>query len=84
MGDFIKMVPWWFVILGEVFGYLVGILVRIWIERGSRIGTLRVDRSDPEEGPYFFLELDKDGMDVIRQGKPVTFKVDLNGYEPRK
>lgn len=47
-------------------------------------GTLRVDRSDPTEAPYLFLELEPGGMDEIHKNETVIFKVDLNGYMPRK
>lgn len=42
-------------VAGVFLGISIGIL---WMMR-LRIGKLRIDRSDPSEQPYMFLELDK-------------------------
>lgn len=76
---------WW---LGPVVGLLIGIIFGWVICRAQfkkkSAGTLRVDSSDPSEAPYLFLELKNEGMNMIRKGRIVIFKVDLNGYMPRK
>lgn len=46
-------------------------------------GTLRVDRSEPDEAPYLFLEVEHNGMEKIHKKKMVIFKVDLSSYLPR-
>ena len=42
-----------------------------------------MDRSDPDEAPYLFLELGRDGMREIEKGGIVSFKVDLKNYDTR-
>ena len=49
----------------------------------SIVGTLRVDRSEPDEAPYLFLEVEHGGMEKIQKKKMVMFKVDLSSYLPR-
>lgn len=53
--------------------------------RRRPIGNLRVDRSDPSDSPYLFLELDP-GTDVNRiiRSKYVTFRVKLEDFIPHK
>ena len=41
------------------------------------VGTLRMDNSDPDDGPYLFLEILPGGMEKIRASKSVLLKVDL-------
>ena len=43
------------------------------------VGTLRVDRSDPTEEPYLFLELTTSVKNVISKDF-VTFKVNAKNY----
>ncbi|MBR3739255.1 MAG: beta-lactamase induction signal transducer protein [Clostridia bacterium] len=62
---------------------MIGFALAIILKKEKPIGTLRVDRSDPDEAPYLFLELEQNGMERIRQSKTVVLKVDLNGYLPR-
>ena len=42
-------------------------------------GILNIDRSDPDDGPYPFLELTKSLNDLSRK-KYVTFKVENKNY----
>lgn len=64
-------------ILFLVGGVIVGIFLTILILRKEPIGTLRVDYSDPDSGPYLFLEIPQKNSHLIAQKKTVTFKVDL-------
>ena len=68
---------------GTVIGYALSWLIVRWHDKKLCVGTLRVDRSDPDEAPYLFLELEQDGMTKIHQNKTVLFKVDLNSYLTR-
>ena len=34
-------------------------------DRSDVVGSLRVDQSDPDSGPYLFLELSHEGVDAI-------------------
>lgn len=65
-------------ILFLVGGVIVGIFLTILILRKEPIGTLRVDYSDPDSGPYLFLEIPQKNTHLITQKKTVTFKVDLS------
>lgn len=47
------------------------------------VGTLRVDVSDPFDGPYLFLELETDPRFVMQE-KRVTLKVDTKSYISQK
>ena len=69
---------------GGLAGFIFGFgLKALLVKRKKPIGTLRLDRSDPNEAPYLFLELERGGMDRIYSDKTVIFKVDLNSYLPR-
>ena len=70
-----------FVIFG--IGILVGIVCTTVSTRTKSVGSLRVDTSDPDDGPYLFLELSKDIGDIYRK-KYVTFKVSLKNFIPHK
>lgn len=65
-------------ILFLVGGVIIGIFLTILILRKEPIGTLRVDYSDPDSGPYLFLEIPQKNSHLITQKKTVTFKVDLS------
>ena len=74
----------WTLLIPLTVGFGLGYLCSILTRRTKAVGTLRVDRSDPDEASYLFLELEKDGMNEIHKAKAVKFKVDLNGYLARK
>lgn len=66
--------------------FLVGILAGFLICKGlyerRRVGTLRIDRSDPTEPPYFFLEVTN--LRRIEDGKLVSMRVRAENYIPQK
>ncbi len=74
-----------FVIFG--IGILVGIVCTTIASdiatRTKPVGSLRIDRSDPDDGPYLFLELSKDVEEIYRK-KYVTFKVSLKNFIPHE
>jgi hypothetical protein len=70
-----------FVIFG--IGILVGIVCTTVATRTKSVGFLRVDTSDPDDGPYLFLELSKDIGEIYRK-KYVTFKVSLKNFIPHE
>lgn len=43
------------------------------------IGDLRIDSSDPNDGPYLFLELNED-VSTLMHRKYAVFKVNLKSY----
>lgn len=66
--------------------YIVGVIMGIFASylfiklRGKQIsGWLVVDRSDPDDGPYLFLETKIDPA-VIEQQEFVTFEVVSKNY----
>lgn len=71
------------VTIAFIAGILIGSLVTNAIFQRAKVGTLRVDSSDPEDGPYMFLEIDK-GVGDITSKRCVLLKVSLDSYLPRK
>lgn len=69
--------------VGLVIGILTGSVVTSIISKPKVAGTLRVDTSDPEDGPYMFLELTTDIQEVYKADK-LTFKVKIEDYVPHK
>lgn len=67
-----------------IIGILIGILISRFIFRDKPIGSLRVDQSDPDSGPYLFLELSPDGADEIYKKRYVSLQVDLKNYISQK
>ena len=64
-------------------GVLIGCILKIIIFRTRSVGSLRIDTSDPNDGPYLFLELSKDIGEIYRK-KYVTFKVSLKNFIPHE
>lgn len=65
-------------------GILVGIFMSRFIFKEKSVGSLRVDQSDPDSGPYLFLELNRDGAEAIYKKRYVRLQVDLKNYIPHK
>lgn len=61
-------------IIGVIGGYILGKLYR-----PKPVGTLRVDRSDPDDAPQLFLELES-MPSRLTHGSIVTFKVNTKSY----
>jgi len=70
-----------FVIFG--IGILVGIVCTTVVTRTKSVGSLRVDTSDQDDGPYLFLELSKDIGEIYRK-KYAIFKVSLKNFIPHE
>lgn len=64
-------------------GMFFGISVVTIIFRAYWVGTLRIDNSDPEDGPYMFLELEK-GIGDISSKKHVILKVKQKNFISHK
>lgn len=63
--------------IGLGVGYALGLKK----EPLKAIGTLRVDQSDPDDGPYLFLELySPDATTAIMNSKQVIFDVNVKDY----
>lgn len=68
-----------FLAIGIVVGCILSRLIPKKI-----VGTLRVDHSDPDSGPYLFLELNHGGMETMKKKKYVLFEVNLKSYIPHE
>ena len=67
-----------------VIGILIGLLIERYIFQEKPIGSLRIDQSDPDSGPYLFLELDRSGADAIYKQRYVRLRVELKNYISHK
>lgn len=67
-----------------MIGIMVGVLLSRFIFREKPVGSLRVDESDPDSGPYLFLELDRSGADAIYKQRYVRLRVELKNYISHK
>lgn len=57
--------------------YLIGVY---YTHKGLKPrGVMRIDRSDPDEPPYLFLELDSK-IDDLKHGDSVCFTVSTENY----
>lgn len=52
-------------ILCMIVGIIIGIVFGRQVFRRDVVGSLRIDQSDPDSGPYLFLELSHKGADAI-------------------
>lgn len=59
-------------------GVLIGVFLTTLFLVKEPIGTLRVDRSDPDSPPYLFLEIDSGKGYKLQKDKHVTLRVDLS------
>ena len=71
-----------FILVGLIC-LIAGILIGKALFQPKTFGNLRVDRSDPTDAPYLFLELTTDVTNVIHQ-KYVTFKVRAEDFLPHE
>ena len=71
-------------ILIFLLGIFIGLLIERYVFRDKPIGSLRVDHSDPDSGPYLFLELNPGGADEIYKKRYVSLRVELKNYISHK
>ena len=62
------------IVLALIGGILVGVAASAVYFRARTIGLLRVDRSDPSEPPYLFLEVEKN-PDALQHGRLVVLRI---------
>lgn len=60
-------------------GVLLGLIIAGSAVYAAAVGTLRIDQSDPEDGPYPFLEGTKP-LHYIMSRKFVVLKVRVENY----
>ena len=73
----------WFImvgVLGLVVGFIFGVCA---VYHHLKVGTLRVDQSDPFDEPYLFLELSK-SVNYVMGRKVVVMDVKVEDYISRK
>lgn len=63
-----------------VVGILLGCIVTNVIYQKKRVGTLRIDTSDPSDGVYFFLEIESGKADKILGQKSILLTVNTQNY----
>lgn len=71
------------VIISLLVGFLVGFLIGVSVMRDKPVGDLRIDRSDPDDGPYLFLEL-KDDPNIISKKKQVVLHIKNESFVSQK
>ena len=62
------------IVLALVGGIRVGVAASAVYFRARTIGLHRVDRSDPSEPPYLFLEVEKN-PDALQHGRLVVLRI---------
>lgn len=69
-------------ILFGIVGFLLGFIAACSVLSRRLVGTLRIDRSDPNEPPSPFLEINKGvgGVDGISRHKYVMLEVRNENY----
>ena len=67
-----------------VIGILIGLFIERYIFQEKPIGSIRVDHSDPDSGPYLFLELDSGGANEICKKSRVSLRVEIKNYISQK
>lgn len=66
-----------------VIGVVIGLAITIAGLLFCSIGALRIDRSDPTDNPYMFLEIKKGVGDISRR-KFVVLRVKREDFIPHK
>lgn len=70
------------IIIGCILCALIGFVIGVK-NRSKPLGTLRVDHSDPDDGPYLFLELSEDPEKLINQ-QYIILNVNVEDYISHK
>jgi len=70
-------------ILSIIIAFVIGVLVGTIIHRDRPVGDLRVDHSDPDDGPYLFLKLDTDVASIMNKSR-VVLRVKVKDFLPHK
>ena len=69
--------------IAYILAFLLGFFGALFAVTWLIVGTLRVDTSD-EDGPYLFLEVDKDKVDMLGRSSYVILRVDRSDYISQK
>ena len=66
-----------------LIGILVGVAIMIFGFKKLIVGSLRIDRSDPDDQPYLFLEMKKE-LKRVSKKKYIVLKVNIQNYISQK
>lgn len=69
--------------VGIVLGMSIFFAINRARSKKNSIGTLRIDNSDPDDGPYLFLEL-KTPVDKVKKMSRVSMNVEVSNYLSQK
>lgn len=70
-------------LIGLICGLFAGYYLCKYFEFTNSVGNLRIDKSDPYDGPYMFLELETDPKNV-EKASHVLLKVVNENYVSQK
>jgi len=71
------------IVIVALISYIIGVAAGIFVHRDRPIGDLRVDHSDPCDGPHLFLELDTDVPSIMNKSC-VVLRVKVKDFLPHK
>ncbi len=71
------------IVISFLVGIVIGCIIVMIFSRLRAVGSLRIDRSDPDDNPYLFLELSKD-INRFDCKKYITLKVRNENYISQK
>lgn len=74
---------WVVTVSAGVIGFALGALVVRCVLSRKASGDLRIDTSDPDDGPYMFLELSEPPRNIMRK-EYVTLKVKVANFISQK
>lgn len=66
-------------VLALIAGVLIGIFIKLPNKGTRAIGIIHADYSDPEDGPYLFLELKVSVSEIVSK-KRVVLDVDVTKF----
>lgn len=67
-----------YIIVSFITGFALGFIF-FYKKPVEPKGTIRIDKSDPDDGPFLFLELESK-IDDLKHGDTVNFKVNTQSY----
>lgn len=70
-------------LIGFLIGFISGAVVTVFLLRERPVGFLMINNQDPEDPPYFFLELTSDVHTVCGK-RYIKLKVNTKGYNPQE
>ena len=73
------------IVLGIFIGLMIALAIKLIKTKPIQtMGNLRIDNSDPMDGPYLFLELASENLGQIYASEHVTLKVVKENYISQK